>query len=192
MNRQEEILFSFRKLDYMTRDQIQKMHDLKGSRNANRILKNMEKYLSSFYDGKKVYYLNKEGRSLVNCTAVRNKITTAQHYIMRNDLYIHYNQPATWKNEIRMISGSDKNKITIVADAYFIRNDKYHIVEIDNLQKMNKNRIKIDKYRRLIERNSFKGMPVLIWVTTSTYRQKALIDLCDGLDIMVFLNTDIN
>lgn len=183
---------SLKKLDYLTRKQIQKMHNLKGDRNAHRIIKQMETYLSNFYDGHKIYYLNKKGRDYVNAEVIRNKLSTADHYLMRNDLYIHYNQPDTWKNEIRMISGSDKNKITIVADAYFIRNNKYHIIEIDNLQKMNKNRLKIDKYRRLIERNPFKGMPVLIWVTTSTYRQEMLTELCEGLDVRVFLNTDFN
>lgn len=192
MNRQEEILLSFKKLDYMTRKQIQKIHNLKSVRNANRVLKEMERYLNNFNDGKKVYYLNKKGRQLVDCNTVRNKPTTANHYLMRNDLYIHYNQPTTWKNEIRLSSGEGKNNITVVTDARFFHNDKYHIIEIDNLQKMNKNRLKIDKYRRLIERNSFKGTPVLIWVTTSIYRQKMLTELCEGLDVRVFLNTDIN
>ena len=166
------------------------LHDLKGVRNANRILKEMEAYLNSFYDGQKVYYLNKEGRELVSSNIIRNKITTANHYLMRNELYIYYNQPSTWRNEIRMISGRDKNQITVVADAHFVRDRKHHIIEIDNLQKMNKNRVKIDKYRRLIERNSFKGMPLLIWVTTSEYRCNALMELCEGLDVKIFLNTD--
>lgn len=176
----------------MTRKQIQIINNLKGARNANRVLKDMERYLSSFYDGSKIYYLNKEGRNLVNCNAIRKKSTTVQHYLMRNDLYVHYNQPTTWKNEVRLISGEGKDKITVVADARFIHNGRYHIIEIDNLQKMNKNRIKIDKYRRLIERNSFKGMPVLIWFTTSPYRQETLLELCDGLDVKVYLSTDFN
>lgn len=174
----------------MTRKQIQKIHDLKSVRNANRVLKEMERYLNSFYDGQKIYFLNQEGRHLVNCSTIRKKVTTVQHYLMRNDLYIHYNQPTNWKNEIRMISGSDKNKIIVVADAYFTHNNKHHIVEIDNLQKMNKNRTKIDKYRRLIERNSFKGMPSLIWSTTSAHRQESLLELCDGLDVKIYLSND--
>lgn len=179
-------------MDYLTRKQIQKLHDLKGDRNANRILKDMDKYLDYFNTGQKVYYLNKSGREQINCEVVRNKITTANHYLMRNDLYIHYNQPSSWKNEIRMISGQDKNKITVVADAHFIHNNKHHIIEIDNLQKMKKNRAKIIKYRTLIERNSFKGMPSLIWVTTSPYRKEKLFELCEGLDVLCYLATDFN
>lgn len=166
------------------------MHELKGDRNAHRIMQQMKKYLDNFYDGQKIYYLNKAGRDSIGHEIVRVKITTAQHYLMRNDLYIHYNQPSDWKNEIRMISGQDKNKITVVADAHFIIEGKHHIIEIDHLQKMKKNKAKIDKYRRLTERNAFKGMPSLIWVTTTNYRRERLLELCEGLDVKVFLSTD--
>lgn len=176
----------------MTRKQIQDIHNLKSDRNANRVLKDMEQYLSSFYEGQKIYYLNKAGRERVNCNVSRKRITTAAHYIARNELYILFGLPDTWKNEIRLISGEGKQKITVVADARFIRDNRYHIVEIDNMQKMSKNMIKIDKYRRLIERNSFKGMPVLIWVTTTEYRKKKLLHLCEGLDVKVYLSSDFN
>ncbi|MEN2468245.1 replication-relaxation family protein, partial [Ornithinibacillus sp. JPR2-1] len=121
------------------------------------------------------------------------KITTAKHYLMRNDLYIHLKQPANWRNEVKMISGEGtKGEIVIIADAHFIQNKRHHIVEIDNQQKMKKNKVKIDKYRRLIERNSFKGMPKLYWVTTTPYRRDSLLELCEGLDVEVYLDTDIN
>ncbi|MGM8215189.1 replication-relaxation family protein [Bacillaceae bacterium W0354] len=184
---------SLKKLDYLTRKQIQKLHDLKGDRNARRVLQQMNPYLSHFYDGQKIYYLSKEGREKVNCKIARSKITTAQHYLMRNDLYIHLGQPATWRNEIKMISHEGKkDEIVIVADAHFTRNGRHHIIEIDNMQKMKKNKIKIDKYRRLIQRNSFKEMPKLIWVTTTEYRRKALLDLSEGLDVDVYLPDDFN
>ncbi len=181
-----------KKLDYLTTKQIQKLHDLKGTRNAYRVLKEMDLYLNYFHDGQKIYYLSKEGREVVNCKIARGKITTAQHYLMRNDLYIYLNQPKGWKNEIKMISGEGKNEIIIVADAHYYQNGKHHIIEIDNQQKMNKNKVKVDKYRRLIERNAFKGMPKLLWVTTTSYRKDALLELCEGLDVEVYLSTDIN
>jgi hypothetical protein len=166
---------------------------LKSDRNAQRILKEMEKYINYFYDGQRVYYLSKDGREKINCNIIRTKITTAKHYLMRNDLYIHLNQPTNWRNEVKMISGEGtKGEIVIVADAYFVQDHKHHIIEIDNQQKMKKNKIKIDKYRRLIERNSFKGMPKLIWVTTTDYRRQSLLELCDGLDVTVYLDSDIN
>lgn len=96
----------------------------------------MSSYLSSFYDGQKIYYLSKDGREKINCSTIRTKITTAKHYLMRNDLYIHLNQPTNWRNEVKMISGEGtKSEIVIIADAHYIQGKKHHIIEIDNLQK---------------------------------------------------------
>lgn len=183
-------MLSLKKLDYLTTKQLQQIHNLKSIGNAQRILRDMCPYLHSFHDGQNIYYLNKTGREYVNCDVIRKRTTTVAHYIMRNDLYIHSDRPADWKNEIRIISGEGNKKITIVADVHFMEGKKHHIVEIDHMQDMNKNKAKIDKYRRLIERNAFKGMPRLIWVTTTDYRRERLLELCDGLDVKVFLNTD--
>ncbi len=166
------------------------LHDLKSDRNAQRVLKEMEKYLSSFYDGQNIYYLNKEGRERVNSDVVRKKSHNVNHYLMRNDVYINFGCPSTWKNEIRFISQKGKSKIIVVCDATFEKNNKTYLVEIDNTQTMKKNRTKVDKYRRMIERNVFGGMPTLIWVTTTKYRQDALLELCGGLDVQVYLTTD--
>lgn len=191
-DRQEQILLSLKKFDYLTVKHFQKLHDLKSDRNAYRVINQLSGHLNYFNDeGRKVYYLNKKGREAVSSDKIRRKLTSAKHYIMRNDLYIHLGKPNNWKNEIRIKYQSSKNKITVVADAYFSTN-KYHLIEIDNMQKMQKNKIKIEKYRRLIEHNVFKSMPTLIWVTTTKYRQGALIDLCDGLDASVYLSTDFN
>lgn len=179
-------------MDYLTKTQIQRLHDLKGDRNAYRILQRLEPYINYFHDGHRVYYLSKEGREKIGCRVVRHKITTADHYLMRNDLYIHLSQPESWRNEIKMISEEGtKHEIVVVADAHYMVGNKHHIIEIDNTQKMKKNKIKIDKYRRLIQRNSFKGMPKLIWVTTSDYRRNALLDLCEGLEVEVYLHSDL-
>lgn len=189
--RQEQILLSLKNFDYLTVNQIHKLHDLKSKRNAYRVIRQIEPYTNVFKDdGRNVYYLNKKGREYVDCSKKRTKLTSANHYLMRNDLYIHLNCPRTWKNEIRMKYQSSKNKIILIADAHYQTN-KHHLIEIDNTQKMQKNKIKIEKYRRLIEKGVFKGFPELIWVTTSKYRQQALMELCDGLDVQVFLNTDI-
>lgn len=166
------------------------LHDLKSDRNAQRILKEMERYLSSFYDGQNIYYLNKEGRDRVNSDIIRKKTHNVNHYIMRNDIYIGYGCPSDWRNEIRFISQKGNNKITAVCDATFEKNNKTYLVEIDNTQTMKKNRTKVEKYRRMTERNVFHGMPKLVWVTTTKYRQNNLSELCEGLDVDVFLNTD--
>ncbi len=83
------------------------------------------------------------------------------------------------------------NEIKLVCDALFAQDQRYNLVEIDHTQTMKKNEKKIEKYRRLIERNAFKGMPKIIWVTTTEYRRKKLLELCEGLDVDVYLNTDL-
>lgn len=189
-NREEQIMLSLKRFDYLTRYQLQVMHDLKSERNAQRVLKQMEDYLNVMRAEKNIYYLNKKGRDCVDCSKVRKKTQNVTHYLMRNDLYIHYNLPKNWRNEIRITSKQESGRIIIIADAHFTHEKQHHLVEIDNTQTMKKNRQKIDKYRRLVERNVFKGVPKLIWVTSSSYRQGKLIELCEGLDVVVYLSTD--
>ncbi len=165
------------------------MHSLKSERNTLRVMKQIEPYVSVFRDGENIYYLNKKGRERTNSDKVRKRTTTVNHYLMRNDLYIYLHGPTTWKNEIRIIS-KGKEKITLVCDAMF-QTDHYNVVEIDHTQTMKKNRTKVKKYRRLIERNVFKGIPTLYWVTTTEHRKKVLEELCEGLNTKVFLYHDL-
>lgn len=193
--RHEKLLLLLKRFDYLTVRQFQQLYDLKSDRNAYRVIKQLETYTNVFKDeGINVYYLNKKGREYVNSNKVRTKLTTAKHYIMRNDLYIYLNKPQTWQNEVKMNYESSRNNITVVADAHFTTvaypHHKHHVIEIDHTQKMKKNEIKIEKYRRLIEKGVFKGMPKLIWVTTTTYRKNCLLELMDGLDCVVFLPID--
>lgn len=190
--RHEQVLLKLKKFDYITARQVQKLFDWKPD-NMYRILRQLSPYLNVFKDGMtNIYYLNAAGREVTQCQKVRKRLTTVMHYIMRNDLYIYLGQPETWKNEVRFrYTGSGKrDKITIVADAYYTT-DRAHIIEIDYTQRMNQNKIKVEKYRRLIEKGAFKGMPELVWVTTTTYRKKALLDLCEGLDTKVYLGSDL-
>ncbi len=186
MEREEQILLSLKKLDYMTRGQLQVLHDLKSDRNAQKVLQRMSPYLNTFKDGQNIYYLNSKGRSRVECDKVRKKTGNINHYLMRNALYVAYGSPETWENEMRIKLG----KITVVPDAIFQLDNRYFIVEVDNTQTMKKNRTKIDKYRRLIERNAFRNVPKIIWMTTTEYRRNKLLELCEGLDADVYLNTD--
>lgn len=193
--RQEKLLLLLKRFDYLTIKQFQGLHDLKSDRNAYRVIKRLEPYLNVFKDdGINVYYLNEKGREYVNSDKKRTKLTTVKHYLLRNDLFIHSGKPATWENEIRMEYEYGNNKIIAVADAHYTTvaypNHKHHIVEIDHEQKMKKNKIKIEKYRRLIEKGVFKGMPLLVWVTNTEYRKAALSELMDGLDYKIFLPTD--
>lgn len=182
-----------KKLDYLTRSQIQRIHDLKSDRNAQRVLKNMEEYLNVIKDTESIYYLNAKGRELVGCDKVRKRTGNVSHYIMRNYLYIAFRCPSTWRNEIRIKSGkTKKDTITCVADALFKQGDAYCIVEVDNTQSMKRNQKKIEKYRELRQRGAFGMMaPIFIWITTTEYRKKELLELHKGLNVHVYTLSDL-
>lgn len=180
---------SLKTLDYLTRSQLQVLHDLGSVRNASRVLKQMDNYISSFRDGENVYYLNSAGRERVGCKKVRKKTLQARHYIMRNSLYIGYGCPQTWKNEQ---SFEVPKQVKVICDAYFVEDDQFHIVEVDHMQKMSVNRTKINKYRKLINLGVFDKPPVFIWITTTDYRRKQLEHLCIGLDVQIFTVSDFH
>ncbi|WP_226085629.1 replication-relaxation family protein [Mesobacillus sp. S13] len=178
---------SLKRLDYLSRSQIQKLHRLKSDRNAQRVLKNMGDFLNSFKDGENIYYLNEEGRERVGATKVMKKTTQARHYIMRNTLFIGYGCPSTWKNEVKL---EVKGKVTVVADAIFKNNNQFYIIEVDHTQKMVKNKGKIERYKKLMELNVFEKQPKFIWITTTELRRKQLQTASEGLDVRVYTVKD--
>lgn len=151
----------------------------------------MDTFVSSFRDGENIYYLNKEGRERVNSKKVLKRTTQARHYIMRNSIFIAYGCPASWKNEVRLSIKEVKNS-TVVCDAIFKQDRRYYIVEVDHTQKMTKNRTKIDRYRQLIDLGYFDKEPFFIWITTTEYRRKELLKLCDDMDVQVFTIKDFH
>lgn len=185
--RTEDILHSLKKLDYLSRSQLQQLHDLGQKRNANRVLQQCSEFLSSFRDIENIYYLNKEGRDRVGSSKIRKKTPQAKHFIMRNYIYIAFECPSDWKNEVKL--GIKEKKIINKCDATFTRDNKRYIVEVDNMQKMSENKKKIEKYRAISESGVY-GSPAFIWITTTTYRQKQLSELCADLDCQVFLLSD--
>ncbi len=178
-------------LDYLTRSQIQVLHEMGSSRTTSRIMKALEDegYVNSFRDGEKVYYLSREGRERIGSSRIRTKTVQARHYIMRNSLYIAFNAPPTWKNEQRFAI-KERKDLSIKADATFVKDGRYHIVEIDHTQKMAVNRTKIEKYRKLIEIGAFKTAPAFVWMTVTDYRRKQLQKLCEGMDAQIFTVND--
>ncbi len=180
-----------KKLSYLSRSQLQILHDLGSARNASRVLQQMNNYVSSFRDGENIYYLNKEGRERVNSKKILKRTTQARHYIMRNSIYIAYGCPSSWKNEVRLGIKEVKNS-TVVCDAIFKLDRRYYIVEVDHTQKMTKNRTKIDRYKKLIELEYFDIAPFFIWITTTEYRRKELLKFCDGLEVQIFTINDFH
>lgn len=172
---------SLKRFDYLTRSQIQRIHNLKGDRNANRFLNDMGEYLSSFRHGlEKVYYLNKSGRDRVNCEVIRKKTPQIQHYILRNQAWIHLGRPFDWENEVKIIVGDT----SIICDAKYTAKGKIPVfVEIDVSQAMAVNQRKIEKYRKFKELTGQKFF--LIWITELDSRRVKLKELSEGLSAIV-------
>jgi hypothetical protein len=187
--RQEAILSSLAKLDYLTRSQLQVLHELGSARNTSRVMKSLEPFVAKFLDGEAVYYLTKEGRERTGAKKVRKRTIQARHFIMRNDLYIAFGCPSTWKNEVKL---EVKGVVSTVADALFTQDGRYYIVEVDHQQKMSANKAKIAKYRKMLELGVFKTPPVFVWITTTEYKRKQLMQLCEGLDVKVFLASEFH
>lgn len=167
-------------LTYATREQLQKIEQLGGDRNARRILLEMERgqLISSVRREKKIYFLTNRGSDRVCRTKTRLKKSQITHTLMRNDLYIQLGMPSSWKKEIPIRKNEE---IIIIPDAMFKKNNKFYFVEIDNKQSMRTNNDKIKKYKVLSELiyNQFQHYPTLIWYTLSDIRKKRLRETCE-------------
>lgn len=185
-------MLSLKKLDFLNRDQLRKIHRLGKVRNANRVLRDLSEYMASFREEySTIYYLNKEGREYVSSTKIRKKNCYVQHVLMRNDFYIFTGFPHEWINEAKITDG----KNTVVCDAWYKKGGLYHMLEVDHQQKMKENREKIKVYRSLFNdgglANHFGYFPKLIWLTTTELKRKQLTELCKGLPSMIYTIEDI-
>ncbi|WP_235598264.1 replication-relaxation family protein [Heyndrickxia sporothermodurans] len=190
--RQERILLSLKKLDFLNRDQLSQIHKLGKVRNTNRILNELSPYLSKYREEySTIYYLNSQGRQYVNSQKIRRKNQFVNHIIMRNDFYIFCKCPVEWENEIRL----KDNHYTVICDAFFKMNKKYYCLEVDSTQKMKVNRAKIQQYIGLYRggaiKEHFGHFPGVIWLTTTELRKKQLKELCSGLPCAVYTIKEI-
>src|SRR5690625_7669586 len=97
---------------------------------------------------RKIYYISNKGSDFIGKGNTRLNKTEIQHALMRNDLYIHLDMPKTWKKEASLIVN---DKVVLISDARFKRNERYYFVEIDNKQSMRTNYNKIKKYREVFK-----------------------------------------
>lgn len=188
--RAEKILLSLKTLGIVSTSQLRIINDLGSTRTTFRALEEVEEYVNKFRDGENMYYLNAEGRKLVNSKKVMKKTTTAMHYIMRNDLYIALSCPENWRNEQKLMS--KKHGITIIADAYYEDNNVIHLVEVDHKQKMAANKLKIEKYKKMIELGVIPSTTQFFWITVTEYRRKQLIELMEGMNANIFTISDFH
>jgi hypothetical protein len=192
LKREEAILSSLQRFDYLSRSQLQQLHDLAGDRNARRVLSEMSEFISCFrYEtGENVYYLTKAGRERIGGGKPRQKTAQVSHFLMRNDVYIHF-RPAEWRNEVKAAIGN----VSVIADAYFKFQNRLHFLEIDRLQHMAKNKEKINRYKELhatgVYQEKFRYFPRLMWVTLTEGRKRQLVECCEGLDAQVYVWEEI-
>ncbi|MGE8082093.1 hypothetical protein [Peribacillus loiseleuriae] len=79
---------------------------LKWDRNANRVLNDMAEYLGTFrHEGNIVYYLNKNGRERIQHDVIRKKTPNIQHFLVRNQLWMHLKRLHSWQNEAKIKVG---------------------------------------------------------------------------------------
>lgn len=171
--REEKILLSLDDLTYATREQLQIINDLKGDRNAHRILHRMEKdkLISSIRTERKIYFLSNKGKNIIGSSQGELKKTLIKHTLMRNDLYVSLGMPADWKKEVPIKANGDT---LLICDAMYSINGQYHFVEIDNMQNMRTNYDKIKKYKELSRMifNQYKHHPTIVWVTSDARKSK--------------------
>lgn len=197
--RQEEILQSFEVLKFATREQLQRIHDLKSDRNALKILNQMKEYFHiQVHNGLNVYYLSKKGRDTIGADIEMKWNTQVEHHLLRNELYIHFNCPSDWRVEHEIVfkpKGLVMTEKRVIADASFTKNDVFHLLEVDRTQNMTDNKEKIDTYADLFPLlyERFHHNPVIIFYTTTELRRKKLEEFCKakGLKCLVYTKEDI-
>src|SRR5690625_4544330 len=136
--REERILSHLDRLNFATRKQLQVIENLGGDRNAQRVLKRMEKdrTLLSVRHEQKVYYLSSRGKERIGSNQGRLKRNKIKHTLMRNDLYIKLELPSTWKYEVPI---NVNGKTLLIADAMYTKGKNYYFVELDKEQAMRTN-----------------------------------------------------
>ena len=143
-----------------------------------------------------MYYLNAKGKELVG--SEKNEVKWNQqvdHILMRNDIWLFYYGPKDWKVEVPLTITSGLSQVAVVPDAIFTLEGKYYFVEIDNTQKMTKNKDKIDYYARInpLVLKQFNHAPVIVFYTANPTRKEKLKELCQakGLDCRIYTKEDL-
>jgi hypothetical protein len=147
-------------------------------------------------NGKNVYYLNKEGRDWIGSEKEVKWSLQAEHYLMRNEVYIHYGCPKTWEVERKVaFTPAVGNEKYVRPDARFIHEEKWHFLEVDRTQSMGENKKKLENYAEVspVMKYDLGHKPVIIFYTLKESREKHIKALCQqlNLDCVVFLPYDL-
>ncbi|WP_187442025.1 replication-relaxation family protein [Sutcliffiella horikoshii] len=194
-------MLSLDKMEFATRSQLQELHGLSSKRNASRVLHNMKEYLHVKRMEENIYWLNSLGRKVIRSNKKEPKFTLqVPHAIMRNDIFIYYNQPDDWEVErhidvevTEIQNGIMFKKVKSVRpDARFTINGQWHFLEVDRTAKMKTNEDKIRLYHQILP-NFTKSFhrPKIIFYTDIESRKEKLLQLGKGLDMEVLTKRDI-
>ena len=183
--RQEEILLSLDNLTYATREQLQIVNNLKGDRNAHRILHRMEKdrLISSIRTERKIYFLSNNGKNIIGSNQGELKKSQIKHTLMRNEMYIKLGMPVNWQKEVPVRFNEESRYL--IPDAMYNQGNVFTFIEIDNKQAMTTNFEKIKKYSELFKAmyHQYGTHPTLIWYTLSNIRKEKISSACESSKI---------
>ncbi|KAA0563687.1 hypothetical protein F0342_12850 [Bacillus sp. CH30_1T] len=189
--RLESLLMTIDRLGIVKIKHLQHIHKLGSYRNACKIVNGLSEYThQKYWNKEKVIYLNEKARKLIDSEHSVTMSLNTEHYLLRNDIYIHFGCPHDWDIEhtfetvteplsrtdiiIQGIKPSNKRKL--VTDAYFTRNGYAYLIEIDNKLNMADNRKKVSNYAEVLPliRKNFNGAPILYFFTHTKDRKKKL------------------
>lgn len=177
--REEKILSNLDKLGFANRRQLQIINELGGDRNANRILKEMEKdkLVKAIRFEEKVYFVAGSGKERIGSGKAERKGLIV-HTLMTNDLYIYLGMPSTWTLNQTIDINYQGQDLVIIPDAWYQQKGKHHFVEVDNMQQMKTNKEKIKKYKKLSEAiyDQQRHYPSILFYTLTEGRKRALED----------------
>ncbi|WP_049662426.1 replication-relaxation family protein [Bacillus sp. FJAT-27231] len=170
-------------MGFATREQLQEIHPLGQKRNALKVLQSMSQWLHTRRhperDCANVYYLNKEGRQMIGCELERKYTSEVEHYLMRNDVFIHFNCPDDFETEVELVFQLHGVEKVVHPDAHFSHGDKFCLLEVDRTQSMVENKKKLVRYAELIPvfKEQFAYPPTIIFYTLTESRKERLQQL---------------
>lgn len=128
--------------------------------------------LSTKIDQENVYYLSKKGAEQVGVEPVK-KSNQIEHVLLRNEAWMFLNFPSWYlEHSIELtIKGKTRN---LIPDAQYLH-DTLYCVEIDNQQRLIKNKEKLEMYselNKLYEKDENKKIVVQFFTTCQSRKKK--------------------
>lgn len=132
--------------------------------------------LNTKIDHENVYYLSKKGAEQVGVEPIK-KSNQIEHVLLRNQAWMFLNFPAWYLEQPIELTIKGKNK-KLIPDAQYIQ-DTLYCIEIDNQQRLIKNKEKLEMYGELnkLYESKEKKKIVVRFFTTCQSRKKKLEEI---------------